>query len=218
MREIRPFAEQLSRRPLVIIYRGLGADDCLAATQALAAVGVRYFEVTMNTPGAAETIGRLRRELSGEIGIGAGTVLTAQQARTVAAAGAEFVISPNVNEDVIRATKDAGMKSIPGAFTPTEVVRAYECGADVVKIFPINVVGPEYIRQLRGPLQDIPFMGTGGVRLDMTEELFRAGVCSVGLSAHLLGAEIVRRRDWEALGRRALQFMDAARAASEVRL
>nr|WP_245347182.1 bifunctional 4-hydroxy-2-oxoglutarate aldolase/2-dehydro-3-deoxy-phosphogluconate aldolase [Cohnella lubricantis] len=201
-----------------MIYRGLKADDCLAVTETLAEAGVRYFEVTMNTPNAADIIRLLRRRMGSEVRIGAGTALTVKQVRQVADAGAGFIISPNVNADVIRATKDAGMLSVPGAFTPTEVLRAWDSGADIIKIFPINVVGPEYIRQLRGPLEDIPFMGTGGVRLDMAEELFRAGVCSIGLSVHLLGPELVQNRDWKAVGRRALQFRDAARAASEAGL
>ncbi|MBD2870941.1 bifunctional 4-hydroxy-2-oxoglutarate aldolase/2-dehydro-3-deoxy-phosphogluconate aldolase [Paenibacillus arenilitoris] len=206
------FLEELYESPMVIIYRGVQAEDCLQMTKALAEAGIRHFEVTMNSPGAIDAI-RLLAELAGDgVRIGAGTVLTAEQVREVSEAGGQFIISPNTNEEVIRTTKRLGLHSIPGAFTPTEIIHARECGADIVKVFPVNVVGPEYIKQLRGPLQDIPLMATGGVRLDMVEELFLSGVNAIGLGVHLLGDEFVASKDWRGLRRQAEKFLAAAGA------
>lgn len=215
MDTVELFKEKLKARPLVLIYRGLDAQESLEITQSLAEVGVRMFEVTMNTPGAVQTIKLLRERMGPEIWIGAGTVTTTEQVRQVSEAGAGFVISPNTNEEVIKTTKRLGMVSIPGAFTPTEILEAREAGGDIIKIFPVNVVGSEYIKQLRGPIQDIPFMATGGVRLDMVADLIREGVCSIGLSAHLLGRELIEKKDWKGLQQSALAYMAAAGSLRE---
>jgi len=202
--------QELKDRPFVIIYRGLDARDCLGITESLAQTGLKYFEVTMNTPGAIDTIKLLANEMGSEVHIGAGTVLTTDEVRQVAAVGGQFIISPNTNEAVIKTTKQLGMQSIPGAFTPTEIMNARAWGADMVKVFPINVVEAEYIKQLRGPFNDIPLMATGGVRLDMVHALFANGVDAIGLGVHLLGNEYLERRDWQGLQNKAKQFLAAS--------
>lgn len=204
------FVQEVNRHRIVMIYRGLGPQECLAFTEVLKEAGIRFFEVTLNTPDAIEAIKLIRKSLGSEVRVGAGTVLTTEQVKEVADAGGTYIISPNLNEDVVKTTKQLGLYSIPGAFTPTEIVRAREVGADLVKVFPINVVGAEYIRQLRGPLEDIPLMATGGIRLDMVEDLFKAGTDAIGMGVHLLGKEWVEAKNWDELQASAKRFLRMA--------
>jgi 2-dehydro-3-deoxyphosphogluconate aldolase/(4S)-4-hydroxy-2-oxoglutarate aldolase len=209
------FLLNLKSSPLVMIFRGLKAEECLEITQALAEVGVNYFEVTMNTPDAIQIIKFLRKNTNNNVYIGAGTVLTSEQVRQVSEIGGSFIVSPNTNKDVIKTTKRLGMYSIPGAFTSTEIIKAWEYGADIVKVFPVNVVGSQYIEQLRGPIQHIPFMATGGIRIDMVEDLIRSGANSIGLGIQLLGKELLENRDIKGLQLMAKQFLAATRYLEE---
>lgn len=179
--------ELLHRDRIVVIFRGQAADRCLDAAQALHEAGLRWFEVTMNTRDAAATITRLRKELPEDTRVGAGTVVTAASVRAARDAGASFVISPHVDEDIITHAHDEGMLAVPGAFTATEIVRAQQGGADLVKVFPIRPVGADYIRQLRGPFNDIPFLVSGGVDARLARECFDAGAEAVGVGLHLFG-------------------------------
>lgn len=201
----------ITRHRLVVIYRGIPAEKCLEASQALMEAGVSLFEVTLNSPGAIEAIELLGSRLGPEASVGAGTVMNKEAVEEAAGAGASFIISPNTNVDVIERTKKLGLVSIPGGFSPTEISEGWEAGADMVKVFPINVVGAGYLKQLRGPLNDIPFMPTGGVdRPEFVEELFRAGASAVGVGAQLLGQDLIDASDWSALQMRATAFLKAA--------
>jgi 2-dehydro-3-deoxyphosphogluconate aldolase/(4S)-4-hydroxy-2-oxoglutarate aldolase len=180
--------EQLLASRIVLIYRGQTPEDCAALTRVLADAGIRYFEVTMNTPNALKAIRLLRDQAGDGIHIGAGTVTKPEEVDQVQAAGATYIVSPNTNFKVIERTKQLGMFSIPGAFTPTEIMNAYEAGADIVKVFPIRNVGADYIRQLRGPIKDIPFMTTGGVTLELVRPLREAGADAVGVGIHYFGS------------------------------
>ena len=173
--------------------------------------GVRLFEVTTDSPNAADTVGLLKANLGEEVSIGAGTVFEVNQVDLMADAGASYIVSQNTNVDVVRKTKDLGLVSIPGAFTPSEIMTAWEAGADMVKVFPINVVGAQYITQLRGPMSDIPLMATGGITLEMVGELMRAGCNSVGISVQLLGKDLLAVENWGALRTRAADFVAAAK-------
>lgn len=195
---------------IVIIYRGMRPEECLEVSRVLMNVGIRLFEVTMNSPETAKAIERLNVELGAEASIGAGTVTKTEQVDLAADAGASYIISPNTNADVIRKTKELSMTSIPGAFSPTEVLNAWEAGADMVKVFPINAVGAEYLTQLKGPIDQVPFMATGGIKLEIVRSIFLAGCDAIGISVHLLGRELLESRNWEALRSRASEFMDAA--------
>jgi 2-dehydro-3-deoxyphosphogluconate aldolase/(4S)-4-hydroxy-2-oxoglutarate aldolase len=195
---------------IIVIYRGHQPEECLEISQVLMDAGIRLFEVTMNTPNAIEAIRLLNAELGQEALIGAGTVLTADEVDMAANAGASYIISPNVNIEVIQRTKELGLISIPGAFTPTEIMNAREAGADMIKIFPINVVGAEYITQIKGPLDQIPFVPSGGIKFDLVEELFQAGSSAVGVGVHLFGKELLESKDWETLRSKAEEFRKAA--------
>lgn len=174
---------------MVVIYRGLSARECLTVTTELYDAGVRLFEVTFNSDQPVDAIRLLRTELGADVRVGAGTVLRDDEVRQAADAGAEFIISPNVEESVVAATKRAGLVSIPGAFTPTEIVHAVAAGADLVKVFPLRPVGADYIRQLRGPLPDVPMVATGGVDVDLAREAMAAGCVGVGVGVQLLGPD-----------------------------
>jgi 2-dehydro-3-deoxyphosphogluconate aldolase/(4S)-4-hydroxy-2-oxoglutarate aldolase len=205
--------EQLLQHRVVIIFRGQTPEQCLELTRVLAPAGLRYFEVTMNSPNALESIRLLRERAGGEVRVGAGTVTKLAEVEQVQAAGAEYVVSPHTNLAIIERTKKLGMMSIPGAFTPTEVLAAYDAGADLIKVFPIRSVGPDYIRQLRGPIPHIPFMTTGGVTLEMVRPLREAGADAVGVGVALLigDANLQDPGSREAVVARATELVEAAK-------
>lgn len=201
---------------VVMIYRGMLPEECLAVSRVLMGAGVRMFEVTMNSPDTAGAIRLLGAELGSEALIGAGTVLSVEDVDLASDAGASYIISPNTNSGVIRRTKELGMVSVPGAFTPTEVRSAWESGAAIVKVFPINVVGAEYITQLKGPLDDIPLMPSGGVTTELARELSRAGVAALGVGVQMLGKELLASKDWNTLRERASELMRASGAGARL--
>jgi 2-dehydro-3-deoxyphosphogluconate aldolase / (4S)-4-hydroxy-2-oxoglutarate aldolase len=185
---MREAVQALRRHKVMIIYRGFRPEECRDLTRVLCTAGLRLFEVTLNSAAALESIRALRAEFGAEVTVGAGTVLEETDVKRAADAGASFIVSPDVNEAVIAGTRDAGLASVPGAFTPTEVIRAMRAGADQVKVFPIRPVGADYIRQLRGPLPEAELVATGGVDAALARECFAAGCAGVGVGAHLLGA------------------------------
>lgn len=175
--------DQLRRDRVVVIFRGLDPQRCRDAALALYEAGLRSFEVTLNSEHACEGIRALRAALPAEAAVGAGTVLTADDVGAAREAGASFVISPDLNEEVVARTLAEGMVSVPGALTATEVLRAQRAGAHIVKVFPLAPVGADYIRQLRGPIADVPLLVSGGVGAGLAAECFAAGadVAGVGL-------------------------------------
>ena len=170
---------------IVAIIRGAQPDDVIPIAKALAAGGVKVLEVTINSPDAIGAIRRLSEQLSNELLIGAGTVLDATTAKEVIAAGAKFIISPIVNIETIKATRDAGAVRIPGAFTATEIHNAYINGGQIIKVFPASA-GPAYIKDIRGPLPHIPLMPTGGVDIENIKAFKQAGAVAYGIATALV--------------------------------
>jgi 2-dehydro-3-deoxyphosphogluconate aldolase / (4S)-4-hydroxy-2-oxoglutarate aldolase len=183
---VRPLAQILGSK-IVAIIRGADPKDVHAIVQALYDGGVRNVEVTLNSPNALEVIKEMTATMGDRMLIGAGTVLDAASALNAISAGAKFIISPTLDEVTIYETKKAGVVSIPGALTPTEILKAHQCGADIVKVFPASA-GPAYIKDLRGPLPHIPLMPTGGVRLDNIKEYQHAGGVAFGIGTALVNA------------------------------
>ncbi|KAF4405791.1 bifunctional 4-hydroxy-2-oxoglutarate aldolase/2-dehydro-3-deoxy-phosphogluconate aldolase [Streptomyces lycii] len=177
----------LERDRLLVIFRGQSAGQCADLAEGLHEAGIRLFEVTLNSPDPFAGITALRDRLGAGARVGAGTVLTTGEVDRVAEAGGQFVVSPDIDAQVVERTRELGMGSVPGAFTPTEVVRAVRAGADAVKVFPISSAGAGHIRQLRGPLPDVPFVATGGVDEELAGECVEAGCAGVGVAVHLLG-------------------------------
>ncbi len=185
---------------LVAILRTPGPERLLPAMRALLAGGIHVIEVTMTVPGALRVLEAAREEFGDSVLLGAGSVLDAETARTCMLAGAEFIVSPVVRCDVIDICRRYGAVVMPGALTPTEVLAAWEAGADIVKIFPANVVGgPGYLKAVRAPLPQVRLMPTGGVNRETLQPFLRAGAAAVGLGSSLLSSSIVERQDWDAL-------------------
>lgn len=170
---------------------------------ALCKGGITAIEITMTVPGAVGHIRELARTKSPGTLIGAGTVLDAAQAAEVISAGADFVVSPVTDRDMIQVCRDAGILVAPGAFTPTEIMKAWRAGADIVKVFPATSLGPQYFRDLRGPLPHVRLMPTGGVTLENTRDFLAAGACCVGIGTALVDARSVETGNWETLETRA---------------
>ncbi|GAC1589863.1 MAG: bifunctional 4-hydroxy-2-oxoglutarate aldolase/2-dehydro-3-deoxy-phosphogluconate aldolase [Hymenobacter sp.] len=171
---------------LVAILRGASPPDLLSIARALYAGGIRALEITLNSPGALASIDQIAREMDGQLLVGAGTVLDPESARAALLAGAQYIISPTLNKKTIRMTKRYGAVSIPGAYTPTEILAAYEYGGDIIKVFPAAAGGSNYLKDIAGPLPFIPLMPTGGVTLDTIRAYQQAGAMAFGLGSALV--------------------------------
>ena len=191
---------------IVAVVRAESGDRLAKVVAALAEGGVSAAEITFTVPDAVEVIRQVRRELGQSICLGAGTVLDPETARAALLAGAEFIVAPTVNLDVIRLCRRYDVPVLPGAFTPTEVVAAWEAGADVVKIFPADVGGPNYLKALRGPLPQIRMMPTGGVDLNTAEAFLKAGACCLGVGGSLVDPKAVAEGDFVRLRDLASQY------------
>lgn len=196
---------------VVAILRGVTPEEARGAVAAFAKAGLLGIEVTFNTPGAAEIIADLSKRHP-ELCLGAGTVLTEENVACAADAGARFILSPDTNPDVIRATKARGLISIPGAYTPTEVLLAIRSGADMVKIFPAGAAGPAYIKDVLGPLNTASLMAVGGVTAENTAAFMRAGCNTVGVGSNLVNRELIRQKKWDDLTALAKRFLEEVKA------
>jgi 2-dehydro-3-deoxyphosphogluconate aldolase/(4S)-4-hydroxy-2-oxoglutarate aldolase len=177
--------------------------------EALAAGGVTVAEVTFTVPGALDVIRAARQRLGDRVLLGAGTVLDPETARAAFLAGAEFIVSPAVNTEVIKLCRRYDKLVMPGAFTPTEVLTAWEAGADVVKVFPADVVGPAFFKALRGPLPQVKLMPTGGVDLNTAAEFLKAGAVCLGVGGQLVDPAAVAAGDFA-------RITDTARKYAEI--
>ncbi|WP_090644508.1 bifunctional 4-hydroxy-2-oxoglutarate aldolase/2-dehydro-3-deoxy-phosphogluconate aldolase [Paenibacillus sp. UNC496MF] len=204
--------ERLQREKIVAIFRGIEDRHADRAAEALLDGGIALMEVTMNTAGAAGMIGRWQDKYGERAGIGAGTVLDLDMAKEAVAAGARFLISPNLDETVVDYGLKHGVPVWPGVMTPTEIVRAWKAGAEAVKIFPMGTLGWKYLAEIRAPLDRIPMLATGGVDLDNLADYFKAGASAVGMGSKLVNLEWVRDGRFDLLEERARQFVEAAKA------
>ncbi|HEX2081829.1 MAG TPA: bifunctional 4-hydroxy-2-oxoglutarate aldolase/2-dehydro-3-deoxy-phosphogluconate aldolase [Longimicrobium sp.] len=189
------------------------ADDVLPAARALHEGGVSVIEVTMTVPGALDAIGRLAREIGGDLLIGVGSVLDAETARRAVQAGARFVVSPVFDGEIIAETQRQGAAALPGAFTPTEILRAHRAGADLVKVFPSDSLGPSFIRGVLAPMPFLRLVPTGGVTPANAGEWIRAGAAAVGLGGALVDPVLAAKGDWRMITRLARQTADAVASA-----
>ncbi|WP_100406449.1 bifunctional 4-hydroxy-2-oxoglutarate aldolase/2-dehydro-3-deoxy-phosphogluconate aldolase [Bacillus solitudinis] len=179
--------EQITESGIVAVIRGSKPENIISIAKALSEGGVKALEITVETPKAMSIIEKVVSELDGEdVIVGAGTVLDAETARAAILSGARFVFSPTVNVETIKMSKRYGVISIPGAMTPTEILTAYEHGADLIKVFPANVVGPAFIKNVKGPLPHIPLMATGGIDVDNAGTFIKAGAVGLGVGSTLV--------------------------------
>lgn len=179
---------QILETKIVAIIRGANPKDVLQIAHALAKGGVKALEITINSPKALSVIEEVADQVGQDVLVGAGTVLDAETARAAISAGAKFIISPIADIETIKMTKRYGIVSIPGAYTPTEIVTAYQHGGDIIKVFPASS-GVQYIRDVRGPLAHIPLMPTGGVNLENINEYQKAGAVAFGIGSALVNTK-----------------------------
>lgn len=182
--------EQMKESGVVAIIRGANEDVIIPIAEALKTGGIKNIELTLGTPKVLNMIEMLATEYKDDFNVGVGTVLDAESARASIMAGAKFIISPTVDEETIRLTKRHGVLSMPGALTPTEILKAYEAGADIVKVFPSRSFGPKYISDLHGPLPHIPLMPTGGIGVNNIGDYLQAGAVAVGVGSTLVNTSL----------------------------
>ncbi|HXG08362.1 MAG TPA: bifunctional 4-hydroxy-2-oxoglutarate aldolase/2-dehydro-3-deoxy-phosphogluconate aldolase [Gemmataceae bacterium] len=192
---------------IVAVVRSPDSQQLVEVARALAEGGVTVVEITMTVPNALEVVRQVRQALGDRLLLGAGTVLDPETARAALLAGAEYVVAPTVNLDVIRLCQRYDKLVMPGAFTPTEILTAWEAGADIVKVFPADVVGPAFFRAMRGPLPQVRLMPTGGVDLKTAADFLRAGACCLGVGGQLVEPKAVAERNFDRIRDLARQYV-----------
>jgi 2-dehydro-3-deoxyphosphogluconate aldolase / (4S)-4-hydroxy-2-oxoglutarate aldolase len=203
----------IERAGIVAIIRMKEPEKVRAVIDAIAEGGVRVLEVTMTVPGAVDLIRRLAPTLPAGFIFGAGTVVDPETVSRVVDAGAQFVVSPVFRQPIIGACHARGVPAMPGCFTPTEILNAWDDGADVVKVFPATALGPGFFKDVRGPLPHVKMMPTGGVSLDNAGEWIRAGAVAVGVGTALLDAKAIAAGDYGVLRANAERIVANVRSA-----
>ncbi len=202
--------QKMLNHKLVAVVRGAAGEDVLSIARALNEGGIHIMEITADTPGCNDLIRQVSDEFGEEMVVGAGTVLDPETAKAAITAGADFIFSPTVDKETIRITKRYGVVSIPGAMTPTEILTAYEQGADLIKVFPAGVMGPGYMKDVHGPLPHIPLMPTGGVNLSNVREYFAKGAVAAGLGSALVNTnQTIDNEALKDITMKAQQFVEA---------
>jgi 2-dehydro-3-deoxyphosphogluconate aldolase / (4S)-4-hydroxy-2-oxoglutarate aldolase len=192
---------------IVAVVRSRDSQQLVEVVRALADGGVTVAEITMTVPGALDVLRQVRQALGDRVLLGAGTILDPETARAALLAGAEYIVAPTVNLDVIRLCQRYDKLVMPGAFTPTEILAAWEAGADIVKVFPAEIVGPAFFKALRGPLPQIRLMPTGGVDLSTAAAFLKAGACCLGIGGQLVEPAAVAAGNFDRLRDLARQYV-----------
>lgn len=212
---MRQTLEWVQRSKIIAIVRGLAPEHMLKLADALYAGGIDLMEVTFNqakpetwkdTAAAIQAIGE---HMAGKMLAGAGTVITEEQLQMAIDAGAKYIITPNTKPDLIRKVKAAGLCSFPGAMTPSEIVTAFEAGADAVKLFPAGSLGPAYIKAVRAPLSHIPLMAVGGVNEKNAVDFLAAGCCGLGVGGNLVNKDWIAAGEWSKITALANEYRKA---------
>ena len=198
---------------IIAVVRARTSEQVLPLTEALLAGGIVAVEITMTTPDAIAAIRQASAKFGARALIGVGTVLDAHTCRQAIEAGAEFVVSPILRPEIAQIARESGRPVMLGAYTPTEAQLAFEAGADFIKIFPADGLGPRYLKSLHAPLPHLRCVPTGGVELGNVADFFQAGCAALGVGSSLISAQILRDNDWPELTRAAAGFVKAARAA-----
>lgn len=202
----------LQNAPIVAILRGLGPEEAVPLARALYQGGIGCIEVTFPSPGSLTSLAAIAKEMP-DVVPGMGTVMTPEEVDQAVAAGAEFIVSPNTDPLVIRRTKELGKISMPGAMTPSEAVVAARAGADVIKIFPASCVSPNFFREMRGPLPQYKFMGTGGITVENADTFIKAGAYAIGMGGALVDKALIAARNFEQIEANARQLVARVKAA-----
>lgn len=208
-------ATELETIGLIAIVRAKGNVPLQPIAEALARGGVLAMEVTLNTPGALKGIGILREQFGGAMRVGAGTILGPEDALAALDAGAEFIVTPTLQPDTAALCREAGVPIACGAMTPTEVLAAHRAGADFVKLFPSDGLGPGYVRALLAPLPFLKLIPTGGVTRDNLADFIHAGCVGVAIGGGLISREILESADWDRLALLAEEYIQILTAARQ---
>lgn len=211
----------IEEHKIICICRKIYGEDLLKLAQAMCSGGVRLMEVTFDQANpkcceeTAEAIRMLNESFGDKMRFGAGTVLTREQVDAAKEAGAEYIISPNTDESIIHYTKELGLVSIPGAMTPSEILTANRAGADFVKLFPTAYLGLSYLKDIKGPINHVKLLGTGGLTEENLADYLNMGMVGAGISGRLVDAELRKKGDYATLAKRAATFMTIAKARRE---
>ena len=199
---------------VVAVIRTENPEDLVSVSRALADGGVKFVEITMTVPGALDIIRDAVAQLKGaDVYIGAGTVLDAETARAAIIAGAQFVVGPSLDLEMVRACNTYGVVVMPGAFTPSEIVQAWKAGADVVKVFPANIGGPDYLKTIKEPLPQVELLPTKGVDFDTAAAYIRAGAIAVGAGSTFVTKALLAAKDYPRITENARRFIQIVREA-----
>src|SRR6187455_1583510 len=196
---------------LVAIVRSPDSHQLVEVCRALADGGVTIVEITMTVPDALEVVRAVRKSLGDRVLLGAGTILDPETARAALLAGAEYLVAPTLNLDVVRLCNRYDKLVMPGCFTPTEVLAAWEAGADVVKVFPADVLGPAFFKALRGPLPQVRLMPTGGVDPTTAADFLKAGACCLGIGSQLVEPKAVAEGNFDRIRSLATDYVKIIR-------
>ena len=205
--------QQIEACGIVAIIRANSADELIEAAAAIHAGGVDVIEVTMTTPNALQVINDVSSTYGDKVLVGAGSVLDAETARAVMLSGADFVVSPVTKPDVIEICNRYGKVVIPGAFTPTEILMAWETGADYVKVFPSSGVGADYIKDVKAPLPQIPLVPTGGINTENAADFITAGATALGVGSALVNNQLIAAGEFATLTERAERLVKEVQRA-----
>lgn len=204
--------DRVLKTGMVAIIRASSGEQLVNVARALYEGGIDVIEVTFTVPNAVEVLEAVHKDLGKKILLGAGTVLDPETARTAFLAGAQFLVSPTVNLDVIKMSNRYDKLCMTGAYTPTEILTAWEAGADVVKVFPAEIGGPPYLKAIKGPLPQVRLMPTGGVNLETMHDFLKAGACAVGLGSSLVEKDAVEKGDFARIRSLAGQYVERFQA------
>lgn len=197
------FVKEYMDKKVIVVCRGIAEEEIVNVAQALYDGGISFMEVPFNQKNpesfalTARKIGAVRKALDGKMHVGAGTVITMEQFELAKSAGAEIIVSPTLEEDVIVATKKAGLISMPGCATPSEITKAYKLGADLIKLFPSSVISLKTIKEISVPLNHIPLVCFGGVTAENIKEVLSSGVVGVGMGSAVLDKEALANKDYK---------------------
>ena len=200
---------------IVVIVRGVAKEKLIPLAEAMYAGGIRLLEITYSATNSptneetAECIRMLTKHFDGRMFIGAGTVLTEKQVELTKNAGGKFIISPDVNEAVIKKSAELGLVSMPGALTPTEITAANRAGADFVKLFPITSLGLDYVKAVRAPLSHVKLIAVGGINDTNMKDYLNAGVCGFGIGSNIIDKKLIEADDYEGITSLAKKYVSS---------
>lgn len=202
--------DQLFQHKIIAILRGIEPAYALPTGQAIIDGGIKFMEITMNTAGATDMISQWRKQFDGQAFVGAGTVIDVEHAERAISAGAQFLISPNLDLEVIAYAKEHGIPIWPGVMTPTEIIQAIKAGVDAIKLFPMGSLGLQYLKEIRGPIKDIPIIATGGVEYNNFKSYFDVGANAVGMGTKLVNLEYAHSGQFSLITKQVQQFTELA--------